>query len=72
MRGALTWTLRTQYHERLTEAHTHLKELNGVIAAMTERYQSLVRTRQAPRTAMSGTTFRSTSCGDALARRSRK
>ena len=47
VRGALTWTLRTQYHERLTEAHTHLNELNGVIAAMTERYQSLVRTRQA-------------------------
>ena len=47
VRGAVTWTLRTQYHERLTEAHTHLNELNGVIAAMTERYQSLVRTRQA-------------------------
>jgi hypothetical protein len=47
VRGALTWRLRTQYHERLTEAHTHLKELNVVIAAMTERYQSLVRTRQA-------------------------
>ena len=47
VRGALTWTLRTQYHERLTEAHTHLNELNVVIAAMTERYQSLVRTRQA-------------------------
>ena len=47
VRGALTWRLRTQYHERLTEAHTHLNELSGVIAAMTERYQSLVRTRQA-------------------------
>ena len=47
VRGALTWRLRTQYHERLTEAHTHLNELNVVIAAMTERYQSLVRTRQA-------------------------
>jgi tetratricopeptide (TPR) repeat protein len=47
VRGALTWRLRTQYHERLTEAHTHLNELNAVIAAMTEQYQSLVRTRQA-------------------------
>ncbi len=47
VRGALTWRLRTEYHERLTEAHTHLNELNVVIAAMTERYQSLVRTRQA-------------------------
>jgi hypothetical protein len=47
VRGALTWRLRTQYHERLTEAYTHLNELNVVIATMTERYQSLVRTRQA-------------------------
>jgi tetratricopeptide (TPR) repeat protein len=47
VRGALTWTLRTQYHERLTVAHEHLIELNDVVAAMTERYQSMVRTRQA-------------------------
>ena len=30
VRGALTWRLRTQYHERLTEAHAHLNELNAV------------------------------------------
>jgi len=47
LRGALTWRLRTEYHERLTEAHEHLAGLNTVIGAMTERYQSLVRTRQA-------------------------
>jgi hypothetical protein len=47
LRGTLTWRLRTEYHERLTEAHEHLAELNTVIAAMTVRYQSLVRTRQA-------------------------
>jgi len=47
LRGALTWRLRTEYHERFTQAHEHLSELNGAIAAMTEQYQSMVRTRQA-------------------------
>jgi hypothetical protein len=47
LRGAVTWTLRTQYHERLTEAHQHLAELNTAIDAMSDRYQSMVRTRQA-------------------------
>lgn len=47
VRGTLTWRLRTEYHERFTEAHRHLRELNTVIAAMTEQYDSFVRTRQA-------------------------
>jgi tetratricopeptide (TPR) repeat protein len=47
VRGTLTWRLRTEYHERFTLAHQHLKELDTVIAAMTQRYESLVRTRQA-------------------------
>ena len=29
LRGALTWRCETQYHERLTEAHVHLNELNA-------------------------------------------
>jgi len=47
LRGTLTWRLRTEYHERFTEAHEHLRELNGVIEQMTQKYDSLVRTRQA-------------------------
>ncbi len=47
IRGMLTWRLRTEYHERFTQAHEHLRELNGVIDTMTQRYESLVRTRQA-------------------------
>jgi tetratricopeptide (TPR) repeat protein len=47
IRGMLTWRLRTEYHERFTQAHEHLRELNGVIDTMTRRYDSLVRTRQA-------------------------
>jgi hypothetical protein len=47
LRGALTWRLETQYHERLTEAHEHLNELTADIDAMTRAYEEFVRTRQA-------------------------
>jgi predicted negative regulator of RcsB-dependent stress response len=47
LRGVLTWRLLTEYPERLTAAHVHLKELNVQIEAMTKQYDSFVRTRQA-------------------------
>ena len=47
LRGAITWSLRTGYADRLTEAHEHLEELDAEIAALQERYQSFVRLRQA-------------------------
>ena len=47
IRGTVTWDLRTEYHERLTQAHEHLRELNGVIETMSRQYASFVRTRQA-------------------------
>jgi tetratricopeptide (TPR) repeat protein len=47
VRGTVTWGLRTEYHERFTQAHEHLRELNGVIDTMSRRYASFVRTRQA-------------------------
>jgi hypothetical protein len=47
LNGVLTWNLRTQYHERFTQAYRHLEELNADIARMTAQYQSFVRTRQA-------------------------
>ena len=47
LQGALTWRLYTEYHERLTEAHVHLKELDADVAALTARYDDFVRTRQA-------------------------
>ncbi len=45
--GVLTWNLETQYHERLTQAHTHLHELTQDVDALTARYDAFVRTRQA-------------------------
>ncbi len=47
LQGVLTWTLETEYHERLTEAHKHLHELHEHMAVLTERYQAFVRARQA-------------------------
>jgi hypothetical protein len=47
LKGVLTWTLRTEYHERLTQAHKHLRALNDDVAVLKTRYDAFVRTRQA-------------------------
>jgi hypothetical protein len=47
LKGVLTWTLYTNYPERLTEAHEHLNALNADVAVLTKQYQQFVRTRQA-------------------------
>jgi len=47
LRGALTWRLETEYHQRLTAAYAHLKELNTHVDALTRQYDAFVRTRQA-------------------------
>jgi Tfp pilus assembly protein PilF len=45
--GTLTWTLETEYDQRLTDAYKHLRELNADVEVLTAQYQSFVRTRQA-------------------------
>jgi tetratricopeptide (TPR) repeat protein len=47
LRGVITWRVETEYPERLTAAHAHLKELNTQVEALTRQYDSFVRTRQA-------------------------
>jgi tetratricopeptide (TPR) repeat protein len=47
LRGILLWNIRTQYDQRLTEAHQHLKALNQSVAELQARYNSFVRVRQA-------------------------
>ncbi len=47
LRGAITWTLRTEYADRLTEAHEHLEALDADLATLQDRYQAFVRARQA-------------------------
>jgi len=47
LRGVLIWQLRTRYHERLTLAHQHLRELNQQMETLETTYERFVRTRQA-------------------------
>jgi hypothetical protein len=47
LKGLLAFTLETQYHERLTQAHAHLRELEHDVARMSARHEEFVRTRQA-------------------------
>jgi hypothetical protein len=47
IRGVLTWNVETQYHQRLTEAHDHLRELNQDMETLTAQYDAFVRVRQA-------------------------
>jgi len=47
LRGALTWRLETEYHERLTRAHVHLNELDAHVETLKRQYDAFVRTRQA-------------------------
>jgi Flp pilus assembly protein TadD len=47
LRGAIAWNVETQYHDRLSEAHEHLRELNKDMEILTARYDSFVRVRQA-------------------------
>jgi hypothetical protein len=47
LRGVVTWRLETQYHQRLTEAHAHLRELDEDLDVLKRRYEAFVRARQA-------------------------
>ena len=47
LRGVLSWRWETAYHERLTETHDHLRELNAQVARLDEQYEGFVRSRQA-------------------------
>ncbi len=47
LEGLLTWRLESEYHERLTDVNDHLQALETDVAALSERYDAFVRTRQA-------------------------
>jgi hypothetical protein len=47
LQGLITWSLRTEYHERLAVFDHHLAELSAALDVLNERYESFVRTRQA-------------------------
>jgi len=47
MRGVLHWNIYTEYDRRFTEAHTHLRDLNGEVVRLKREYAAFVRSRQA-------------------------
>ena len=47
LKGVLIWSLETEYHQRLTDVHEHLRELDADVEALNSQYDAFVRTRQA-------------------------
>ncbi len=47
LRGVLDWNIYTEYDQRFTDAHRHLRELNRDVDLLNRRYTAFVRTRQA-------------------------
>jgi tetratricopeptide (TPR) repeat protein len=72
LQGVLTWTLRTEYHDRLDTFDRHLGELGEAIELLNEQHVAFVRTRQAAVHSFEGyvtpITRLRTRVGEALAR----
>ena len=47
LKGLLTWTLETEYHDRLTEFDRNLRGLDKAMAVVKAQYDQYVRARQA-------------------------
>ena len=47
LKGLLTWTLETEYHERLTRFDQHLRKLDEAMVVAQAQYDEFVRSRQA-------------------------
>jgi len=47
LKGTLTWTLETEYHDRLTRFDRNLRELDTAMAVARKQYDEYVRSRQA-------------------------
>jgi len=47
LKGLLSWTLETEFHDRLTEFDRNLRGLDDAMAILQEKYDRFVRARQA-------------------------
>jgi hypothetical protein len=47
LRGLLIWSLKTEYHERLTQFDKNLRESQHAVDFVTAQYETFVRVRQA-------------------------
>jgi tetratricopeptide (TPR) repeat protein len=54
LKGLLTFQVRTTYHERLTELHTHVAELKESFEQLDQNYSAYVRLRQAAEHSFTG------------------
>lgn len=54
LKGTLTWTLETEYHERLTQFDGNLRDLDEAMAFLAEKYSHYVRSRQAAKLSYTG------------------
>jgi len=47
LQGVLTWAMRTEYDERLSDFDSHLRELKSAVDVLNTQYEAYVRVRQA-------------------------
>jgi chromosome segregation ATPase len=47
LKGVIAWNIGTEYQDRFTEAHKHLRELDASVEELNETYHAFVRSRQA-------------------------
>lgn len=47
LKGVVSWSIYTEYEQRLTDAYNHLAALDELIKKLNTQYQSFIRTRQA-------------------------
>lgn len=57
LRGVLTWSINTEYDQRLTDAYNHLASLDEIIKKLKTRYGSFIRTRQSASQSYEGYTI---------------
>ncbi|MBT8120875.1 MAG: hypothetical protein KJN89_14260 [Gammaproteobacteria bacterium] len=57
LRGLVTWQVRSEYDQRLTDAYNNLISLDEIIQQLKIRYNSFIRTRQAATQSYEGYTI---------------
>jgi len=57
LRGLVTWQVRSEYDQRLTDAYNNLISLDEIIKQLKIRYNSFIRTRQAATQSYEGYTI---------------
>ena len=57
VRGLVTWQMRSEYDQRLTDAYNNLISLDEIIKQLKIRYNSFIRTRQAATQSYEGYTI---------------